>query len=210
MDTELQNQLIADKYRLSVVTQTLGDDFMNNIADKAQLRHKVLYVPRKEKRRSRIISKIQGYQKEDPQLTLQKAVDKVTDFAGGRLLVHHLGDTAKLLEYISENVSARDDIQLDGLCDDCIHTPRETGFRALTQLTSFSISKTQWFPFEIQIMTVLQHDWGEKQHIAYEFPEPIPQSFHESFYGLSERLYQIDRRFEALVLLADTFLAEKE
>ncbi len=210
MDTELQDKLIANKYRLSVVTQVLGDEFMKNVVDNTQLRHKAMYVAREEKRRSRTISKILGYQEEDPELTLQGAVDKVTDFAGGRVLVHHLKDTAKLYEYICENVSARDDIQLDGLCDDCINTPRDTGFRALTQLALFRISKTEWFSFEIQIMTFLQHDWGEKQHIAYEYPELIPTIFHALFYGLSERLYQIDQRFEATMERIDTFLPTRE
>lgn len=206
MDTELQDKLIANKYRLSVVTQWLGDDFMNNVIDNTQLRLRALYLRREGKRRSRTIFKILKYQREDPELTLQEAVDKVTDFAGGRLLVHHLKDTAKLYGYICERVSARDDIQLVGSCDDCINTPRDTGFRALTQSTLFRISETEWFPFEIQIMTFLQYDWGEKQHIAYEHPGPIPISFHESFFGLSERLYQIDQHFEALTELVDTFL----
>lgn len=210
MDTELQDQLIADKYRLSVITQYLGDDFMNNIADEAQLRHKAQYFRREEKLHSRITSKVQRYQKENPQLTLREAVNKVTDFSGGRLVVHFLRDTANLHRYICCNVSARNDIKLVEPCNDCIHTPRATGFRAITQLTLFRISNTEWFPFEIQIMTFLQHDWGEKQHIAYESPEPIPTSFHASFYRLSNQLYKIDQQFESLMPSADTFLPARE
>ncbi len=212
MDITPLDQLIAEKILLAEATSLLGNAFLNQVQNHTKLMGNCLYIPRNIKRRSRIISKIKKYQVENPKLSLQQAVDMVTDFAGGRLLGHSLGDVNSLYEKFSTLLSNRDDIKCVGPCDNCICKPRDTGFRAITQVINFQIKRTPitWFPFEVQIMTFLAHDWDQKQHDIYEYREDMPESIQSMFAGMSWRLLEVDNNFETIRTIIDEFIPEEE
>lgn len=212
MDTILRDQLIAEKLPLAEATSLLGDAFLNTVKDRTRLLGNCLYLRRNIKLRSRIISKIERYQAENPQLSLHQAVDMVPDFAGGRLLGHSLSDVNSLYKNFNALVSNRNDIKLTGDCDNCIHTPRDTGFRAITQVILFRIKPrpVTWFPFEVQIMTFLAHDWDQKQHEIYEYREHMPESIHSMFRAMSYRLLEVDDSFERIRIIVSGFIPEEE
>ncbi len=197
MDTILRDQLIAKKLTLADGTQLLGDAFLGTVKDRTHLLGDCIYLSRNIKQRSRIISKIERYQAGNPQLSLHQAVDMVPDFTGGRLLGHSLGDVNSLYKNFYALVSNRNDIKFAGDCDNCILTPRDTGFRAITQVIHFRIKRTPiaWFPFEVQIMTFLAHDWDKKQHEIYEHREHMPESIQSMFSAMSWRLLEVDSKF---------------
>lgn len=212
MDTKLRDQLIAEKLQFAEATRLVGNAFLNTVKDSTQLLGNSLYVPRNIKKRSRIISKIERYQAENPHLSLPQAVDMISDFVGGRLLSHSLSDVNSLYESFCAAVSSRDDIKVDGECDDCISAPRDTGFRALTQVILFRIKSrpTTWFPFEVQVMTFLAHDWDNKQHDIYEHKEHMPQHIQEMFKAMSYRLLDVDESFEIMRTMVSGFMPPKE
>jgi ppGpp synthetase/RelA/SpoT-type nucleotidyltranferase len=192
---EPYDELIAKRIELALETQMLADSMMHILEKNAPIYPLPDYHPRQEKRRSRILAKIKRYQTEDPRLRLSDAIDKVDDLAGGRFLVHYLDDVHKLYHYVCTEITKRDDITLEGNCRDCIENPKTSGFRALTQDTYFKLSPDLWFPFELQIMTFLSHDWDQKQHALYENRDEIPQSVHHVFAELSQKLYEADKTF---------------
>ena len=138
MDTKPRDQLIAKKLQLAEATQLLGDAFLDTVIDTAYLQGESMYFRRNIKLRSRIISKIERYQGENPKFNLQEAVDMVSDFAGGRLVSHSLSNVNSLYGNLCWIVSNRDDIKLDGPGDNCIDAPRDTGFRAQGACTTES------------------------------------------------------------------------
>jgi ppGpp synthetase/RelA/SpoT-type nucleotidyltranferase len=103
-----------------------------------------------------------------------------------------------LFDHIKSIIATRKDIKLYGPADNCIEKPRESGFRALTQVIKFQIRPGLWFPFELQIMTTLAHDWDQKQHILYESPDSVPNNVYITFAGLSDNLLQADKCFDQL------------
>ncbi len=186
--------------------------FLNEVKNRTQLLGNCLYWSRNIKLRSRIISKIERYQAENPKLSLHRAVNKVSDFAGGRLLCHSLSDVNSLHKSFSALVSNRDDIKFVGDCDNCILTPRDTGFRAITQVIHFQIKPAPitWFPFEVQIMTFLAHDWDQKQRDIYEHREHMPESIQSMFSAMSWRLLEVDSNFERIRTIVRGFIPAKE
>lgn len=101
------------------------------------------------------------------------------------------------------------DIQIVGKCRDCISVPKSSGFRALTQDLNIKITPRLWFPFEMQIMTYLCHDWDQKQHIVYENREEIPAHIQQVFIELSNDLYKADQTFESIRQLVQGFTKKK-
>ena len=210
MAREQIDSMIAEKLRLAKAAQLSGDAFINEIIVKAPFDMTPVYLPRSQKRQSRIVSKIERYRQNDQTLDLKGAVDQVTDFAGGRLLVHYIGDVAPLFNFICEVISERTDIDLNGECDNYIHSPRDSGFRALMQPTLIQIQPDIWFPFEIQIMTYLAHDWDQKQHVIYENADEAPESVQATLRALAYRLLEADEKFDIARFLVKGFISSEK
>lgn len=207
MDTNELNRAIAEKLTFVEATQLVGDTFSANIRDEAPTRLTPLYINRTQKRRNRIISKVQKYMTDNPALSIQSAVDEVKDFAGGRFLVHYISDVSPLHQYLCKVINGHSDVALDGDCNDCTYNSRDSGFRCLTQRTMFKIQPRVWFPFEIQIMTFLAHDWDQKQHVVYEYTSQIPETVQAIFRGLSTRLLDVDTSFDTVRYLVEGFVS---
>ena len=190
--------LLANRLRKAKRTTDLVLPFMNEVIEAVSFSPKPYYELRELKNMDRIMAKIERYRKEYPNLTLKGAVLKIHDLCGGRFLVHYLGDVEILFEQVKTIISTRKDIKLFGSVDNCIEKPRESGFRALTQVIKFQISPGSWFPFELQIMTTLAHDWDQKQHILYTSPNEVPKDVYATFAGLSDNLLQVDICFDRL------------
>jgi ppGpp synthetase/RelA/SpoT-type nucleotidyltranferase len=120
----------------------------------------------------RIMLKIARYRKEGPNLNLRGSVLKIHDLCGGRFLVHYLGDVEILYGCIKNIINTHENIKLFGPVDNCTEKPRESGFRALTQVIKFQAGSGLRFPFELQIMTTLysclskERGWGEPQPLC--------------------------------------------
>lgn len=190
--------ILAGRLRKAKRTTDLASPFMNEVLKAVSFSPKPYYELRELKSMDRITSKIERYRKEYPNLTLKGAVLKIHDLCGGRFLVHYLGDVEILFEHVKTIISTRKDVKLFGTVDNCIEKPRESGFRALTQVIKFQISPGLWFPFELQIMTTLAHDWDQKQHILYSSPSIVPKDVYITFAGLSANLLQVDICFDRL------------
>lgn len=188
--------VLANRLRKAESTSLLAEPFMKCIIETTPFSPKPYYELRQLKSINRIMEKIERYRKDDPRLTLRGAALKIHDLCGGRFLVHYLGDVEILYEHTKNIIDAREDLELFGPVDNCIDKPRESGFRALTQIIKFKIGPHLWFPFELQIMTTLAHDWDQKQHILYESQEATSDSIYKTFAGLSHNLLEVDKCFE--------------
>ena len=199
-------ELIAARLELATGAQVIGDSIMKSITAQApHLRHEPLYKPREEKRRARIYAKIERYKREHPGLSEEQRIEKVDDLAGGRFIVHYMSDAYVLRDYFSSRIAKRNDVRLVGQCRDCIRKPKDTGFRALTQDVTVKIKPHVWFPFEVQILTYLAHDWDQRQHALYENRDDIPEGIHEVFYDLGGTLLQADEKFDMIIALVNGF-----
>lgn len=199
-------ELLAQKLKHAAIAETLAKPFLTEICNTAPITPQPLSSSRPTKSRNRILDKVNGYRQANPELDLPGAMDMVLDFVGARFLVHYIRDVRCLHEHICQVVLVRRDITLDGPCDDCISQPRSSGFRALIQRTHFMILPETWFPFELQVMTYLAHDWDKKQHIIYEYPDKVPQSVDGLFKEMSTKLLEVDNTFDQAKEILDEFL----
>ena len=143
---------------------------------------------------SRTISKIQEDIQKNPSLTVEAAIDRIKDFAGGRFLILYLADVSRAHEIFCCHINSNPEVAtLDGKKEDYNTSPKESGYRALHQgiLVKLDpepyllIEPETYFPFEVQFLTFLQADWAAKEHRVYEYRDKIPDDIRQSLKELS-------------------------
>jgi hypothetical protein len=105
-DAEIDQQ-IGIRLRNAITTQILADAVMRTFEQDTSINPPPVYIPRKEKRRSRIYAKVRRYLKENRDWDLKKAIENVDDLSGGRFIVHYLNDINKLHTYVCSSLEGR-------------------------------------------------------------------------------------------------------
>jgi ppGpp synthetase/RelA/SpoT-type nucleotidyltranferase len=192
-DAEQFDRLVADKAWEAQKAHALGEPFLLSLARDAPLPEN---TPRpwhimKQKSRNRILRKVRRYLANDSELDLGGAIDKVPDYAGGRLIVYCIGEARVLHTYIRDVVESRPDWRLEESSDN-LYDARTSGWRGLTLNMSLLTGPDIWFPFELQILTFLQHTWDQLHHRIYEDPDRIPENLKEFFRRVSDDLHRVD------------------
>ncbi|MBI2855813.1 MAG: hypothetical protein HYX93_03085 [Chloroflexi bacterium] len=150
--------------------------------------------PRPAKKWSRICEKAASVLSENANCNAQEAADRIRDIAGGRMLVIGLNDLNLARLHLESYVTNyRRDVSMWEF-EDFVETPRPGGFRALAG--GVLLQEVEEFPFELQIMTPLQHAWDQLQHPVYEKARsggrPVPDDVRLWFEDLSRRFYELD------------------
>jgi ppGpp synthetase/RelA/SpoT-type nucleotidyltranferase len=105
------------------------------------------------------------------------------------------GDIRRLHEIACELANERSDLEITEPLDDYVAAPKESGYRGLKQQFGIQLGPSEWFPFELQLMTYLQHDWDQRQHHIYEDLELFPDNIKDRYRSLSERLEDVEQEF---------------
>lgn len=208
-ETARFDELVRAKVEDAEVTLLLGDAFLSDLVETAPVSPRPLHVVRQVKTRNRILKKVIRYMRDDPPVDLEGAVEKVTDYAGGRILVHYVDDVSAIHTHLGSVVHDRTDVRLKGERCDRTHRAKDSGFRGCQQVLEFKIGPIKWFPFELQTLTFLQHDWDQKHHAIYEDPDDVPENVQVLYKQLSDDLYEADKTFQRIRPLVDSFLVER-
>lgn len=122
-----------------------------------------------------------------------------------RIVCNYLSDIYDLDEKIRDFVKESDKFELED-SEDHIETPysiRKAGHRAIQYRFRFSDVNTT-FPFEVQLMTMLQNAWDKKDHhLIYEHERigegaDIPITLKNRIAAMSDALYVADTMFNKL------------
>lgn len=210
-DTELFDRLLSKKTTNGEYARLLGGSFLGSLVETYSIPEgtpKPFFVLRDFKSRNRILKKVQRYIEEEPILGLQGALDKLPDYTGGRLIVYLVDSVNHLYEHVCSFIESSDSWRFDGECSDNISTPRESGWRGLTQKMLVTIEPDTWFPFEVQILTLLQHTWDQLQHRIYEDPDKIPDHLKKFFRDMSDSLHKADTDLNKAHIITGKFMQD--
>ena len=161
------------------------------------LGYPVFSCTRPVKKWGRICQKVARNLLEDTECSPDDAAERITDIAGGRVLVVGLDDLATAELQFKEFINIKYGLEAWDF-ERFIETCRPGGFRGLAGGMHIRADELQRFPFELQLMTPLQDTWDKLQHPVYERirthgAEGQPSDVDEWFEDLSERFYDLDK-----------------
>lgn len=184
--------------------QDKGDQMLGECAQKLSeyFNYQITRISRTIKKRSRIFGKALEELAEHPECSSIQVCDTITDIAGGRLLVIGVGDIYTAESQLQEIISAISWADLSAERRVTISDPRPGGFRGLARIAYLTAGALNNYPFEIQVMTHLQHAWDQLQHPLYEEARKqggaVEAELNVEFEKLSEQLYDLDQNISEL------------
>lgn len=165
---------------------------------KAQFGYRILYVTRLTKDMTRVMQKVLLEVKTAPPATPLATIvrNATSDLAGGRLLVVGTQQTAAVLQAVRAMLAQKG--WALGKPGQYVRAPKPgtNGWRGIVQDVQVPIGGGVTAPFQLQVMTYLQHAWDQLEHAFYEHRRTgggFPASAARSLGRLSKDLYIQDR-----------------
>ena len=191
-------KLLDEKAAFRPEAQDTGDRLVQQCANDLgrYFNYGVTRVSRTYKQRSRIWQKALEVRRENPNFTPQQICDSITDIAGCRLLVIGVQDMHSTENHFCTQISSLSEVNLLDYRREDIETARDGGFRGIARIIMLTSGRLHNFPYEVQIMTHLQHTWDQLQHPLYEEARKkggnLESTVKAKFEELSEKLYILD------------------
>lgn len=208
LPTQLDYYLIRDRQAHSATRQ--GEKLLREATkdlEKELFAKWVPYVLRPAKLPSRSMRKIEEMISENPNETVEGAIDKLKDLAGARILIFYLGDVWKTHDLFCRFLKKHPRLaRIDGPPEDYNINPKRSGYRGLHQGVLIKIDTDVYFPFEVQFLTLLQADWAWKEHLVYEHSSKIPDYIKVKLRELSDFLDSASRASDELRKEIDSVL----
>lgn len=136
----------------------------------------------------------------------------IKDLLGFRIITYYADDVDKVIEIINEEFKVNRDNSVDKRKKEA----NEFGYKSYhfvvklnekrNKLSEYSISSK--YEFEIQIRTLLQHQWAEVEHkFGYKSEEALPANIQREFLKISVYSEDLDQRY---IELRNTVLKYRE
>lgn len=187
------------------LAQGRGNSLLNQFKGTVEpfLEYNPLIVPRQSKQRSRVWEKAWQFVESVKNPTPDDVVERIRDLAGGRILVIGIDDIKLVYQNFRLFIEDKDHHSLYGEPRIHLKCANEGGFRGLIQDTNIVVPSGDSLPFEVQILTLMQHCWAELEHRIYEQTRSsndgvVPDSVTTGFRLLSDKMYKLDCMIETL------------
>lgn len=225
-------RLASEKREQSSYPQSVGDDVIDAVVSIANTKANAEWRPRPPKSEFALLQKVAKSTTGQPRSRrvtaddilsgvseekLRSILEGVTDYAGGRIIVHYLSDRLAVWKCLCE-VASGHDCSLVPKPDDCNDlprilpdeqlgetSPRQSGWRGVKVILRV---KGEIVPYEVQILTYLQHDWDQKEHLIYEDPESFPKHITKRYSKIAKLLNDADKQFETLREVVQRYLQQ--
>ena len=130
-------------------------------------------------------------------LTIDSAVENLTDIAGVRVICSYIED----IYAIAEMLIRQDDIRVIKRRD-YIQQPKENGYRSLhlvLEIPVFLQDGKELVPVEIQIRTIAMDFWASLEHsLRYKGITDIPADISEELHLAAMEIQSLDERMQAI------------
>lgn len=169
--------------------EILDDEF--NLREK---RNPIHHMESRIKSPQSIISKLR---RKGLPLTVQSAMENLSDIAGVRVICSYIDD----IYIIAELLTSQSDVTLIKTRD-YIKQPKENGYRSLHLILSVPVflkEGTEDVVVEVQIRTIAMDFWASLEHsLRYKDPVNITEALSLELKTVAEKISTLDREMQAI------------
>ena len=208
---------MADEKRMqqmSVEFQKMVDDFfsiqcrysaamkevqtkLEILDDEFQMKHRRNPIHHIESRLKSIQSMMEKLSRKQYAISMQSAVENLTDIAGIRVICSYVQDVYT----VARLLTTQDDVKLVELRD-YIRQPKANGYRSLhliVEVPVFLQEGRMMIPVEVQIRTIAMDFWASLEHsMRYKAHGSVPADICEELQEVGEDIAALDRKMQAI------------
>lgn len=182
--------------------------------DEFQMKHRRNPIHHIESRLKSIQSMMEKLSRKQYAVSMQSAVENLTDIAGIRVICSYVQDVYT----VARLLTSQDDVKLVELRD-YIRQPKANGYRSLhliVEIPVFLQDGRVMVPVEVQIRTIAMDFWASLEHsMRYKAQGLVPPDIYEELQEVGEDIAVLDHKMQAIhdrieAVIAQELLAEKE
>jgi ppGpp synthetase/RelA/SpoT-type nucleotidyltranferase len=197
----LVERIIDSGMPLQVGTESLSSAL---ISAQRILGYRLHVTPRAVKTRERAMEKAREIWAKDVdrKLSPEEIANSISDLAGARVLVVGISDIHHVHRFICSPATCPSRMKIVASAREFLSSPRDSGWRGLVQSMSVEVGDGSEWPFELQILTYLQHSWDQLQHVVYEESRrpggSVSGEVVAAFKRMSDSLHQSDLEMDVV------------
>ena len=175
--------------------------------DEFQARHRRNPIHHIESRMKSIQSITEKLRRKGEPVTMQSAVDNLTDIAGIRVICSYVQDVYT----VANLLTSQDDVKLVRTRD-YIQQPKANGYRSLHLIIEIPVFLQEGrvpVPVEVQIRTIAMDFWASLEHsMRYKASGKVPADICAELQEAGEDIAALDSRMQAIHDRIETLLAK--
>ena len=176
--------------------------------DEFQMKHRRNPIHHIESRLKSIRSMMEKLSRKNHPVSMQSAVENLTDIAGIRVICSYVQDVYT----VARLLTTQDDIRLIRTRD-YIKTPKANGYRSLHLLVEVPVFLQEgrmMIPVEVQIRTIAMDFWASLEHsLRYKAAGHVPEDICEELHGVGEDIAALDEKMQTIHDRIDAVIAEE-
>ena len=176
--------------------------------DEFQMKHRRNPIHHIESRLKSIRSMMEKLSRKNQPVSMQSAVENLTDIAGIRVICSYVQDVYT----VARLLTTQDDIRLIRTRD-YIKTPKANGYRSLHLIVEIPVFLQEGripVPVEVQIRTIAMDFWASLEHsLRYKAAGHVPDDICEELHGVGEDIASLDEKMQSIHDRIDAIIAEE-
>lgn len=219
---------MADEKRMQQMTedfQRMVDDFfaiqcrysaamkevqtkLEILDDEFQMKHRRNPIHHIESRLKSIQSMMEKLSRKHYAVSMQSAVDNLTDIAGIRVICSYVQDVYT----VARLLTTQDDVKLVEMLD-YIRNPKANGYRSLHLIVEIPVFLQEgriMVPVEVQIRTIAMDFWASLEHsMRYKAAGNVPEDICDELHEVGEDIAVLDQKMQAIHDRIEALIAEE-
>ena len=176
--------------------------------DEFQMKHRRNPIHHIESRLKSIRSMMEKLSRKNHPVSMQSAVENLTDIAGIRVICSYVQDVYT----VARLLTTQDDIRLIRTRD-YIKTPKANGYRSLHLLVEVPVFLQEgrmMIPVEVQIRTIAMDFWASLEHsLRYKAAGHVPDDICEELHEVGKDIAALDEKMQSIHDRIDAIVAEE-
>ncbi len=165
--------------------------------DEFQMKHKRNPIHHMTSRLKSIQSMMEKLGRKHFAVSMQSAVDNLTDIAGIRVICSYVQDVYTVAHLLAR----QDDVKLLAVRD-YIHRPKKNGYRSLhliVQIPVYLQEGRMLVPVEVQIRTIAMDFWASLEHdLRYKAEGDVPEDIGNELVKVSADIAALDEKMQTI------------
>ncbi len=165
--------------------------------DEFQMKHRRNPIHHMQNRLKTIQSMMEKLRRKQYAVSMQSAVDNLTDIAGIRVICSYVQDVYT----VAHLLTSQDDIRLIKMRD-YIQNPKPNGYRSLHLIVEVPVFLQEGrilVPVEVQIRTIAMDFWASLEHdLRYKANGIVPQDICDELQQVGEDIALLDNKMQSI------------